>query len=355
MEDKDESKKKETSPSPKITQLNQKGNDNLNNKNIYDQYQSESIQLNKGAEKKTESQNQQEDSQQNSQNASNNHIIINGGEKKRHRRGKSEINERNFKCPECSKCYLSGPALTIHRKTKHGYGKDGEKRNRGRPKRDGLENQQNNQENKFNYFFNDEKRKPTSLDQSANDKIITNEIIKEFLEKIFNQFKNEIFKDFDNVEKYSFYNLILDNWDEDNPFPNPECLRATSIGEAPNKIQSYSLDELFFLYLKESSNSTNKEYFWFMIQFMVLFREGINSLKQSIIRKEVQSENKKLFTEIYNAETVPEICNDFFMDFMESFNFFSLNKEELIEIVQHFCYWLYSNHYTQTHLDLLDN
>lgn len=52
----------------------------------------------------------------------------------------------------------------------------GKKRNRGRPKRDGIENQQNNQQSKFNNFFNDEKRKTTSLDQPENDK----EIIKEF-------------------------------------------------------------------------------------------------------------------------------------------------------------------------------
>ena len=45
---------------------------------------------------------------------------------KRHRRGKNEINDRNYRCPDCDKCYLSGPALTTHRKTKHGYGINGE-------------------------------------------------------------------------------------------------------------------------------------------------------------------------------------------------------------------------------------
>lgn len=139
--------------------------------------------------------------------------------------------------------------MTTHRKTKHNYGNSGEKRNRGRPKRDGIENQQNNQQSKFNNFFNDEKRKTTSLDQPENGK----EIIKEFLEKIFKQCKNEIFKDFDSVEKYSFYKLVLDNWDVENPFPSPECLSELSIGEISTKIKSYTLDELFFLYLKEFS------------------------------------------------------------------------------------------------------
>jgi len=39
---------------------------------------------------------------------------------KRHRRTKDEITERQYQCPDCDKCYLSGPALTTHRKTKHG-------------------------------------------------------------------------------------------------------------------------------------------------------------------------------------------------------------------------------------------
>lgn len=355
MEDKNEDKKDEASPAQKNDQPNQAKTDDLQNKNIYDQYQNENAQLNKKSEKKTENQNQKEDSQQNNQNAFNNHIIDIGGDKtKRHRRGK-DINERKFRCPDCNKCYLSGPALTTHRKNKHGYGNSGEKKTRGRPKRDDLKNIQNNQVYKFKTFFNDEKRKPTSLDQSINDKTITKEIIKEYLEKIFKQCKNELFNDFDSVEKYSFYKLFLNNWEVENPFPKPECLSATNVGETPNKIQSYSLDELFFLYLREFSKRTNKDYFWFMIKFVVLFRECINSLRQNIIRKEDQSENKKLYTEIYNAETVPEMCNDFFVDFMERFNFFGLNKEELIELIQHFCYWLYSKEFTQSHLTLLDN
>jgi len=136
----------------------------------------------------------------------------------------------------------------------------------------------------------------------------------------------------------------MDNWDKENPFPIQECLSSTRIGETSNKIQSYSLDELFFLYLKEFSNRTNKEYFWFMIKFVVLFRECINTLRQKYVRKEDQSLNKTLYTQIYNAETVSEICNDFFLEFMDPFNYFGLNKE-LIELIQHFCYWLFSHQY----------
>lgn len=97
---------------------------------------------------------------------------------------KDEINERNFKCPDCEKCYSSGPALTNHRKTKHGYGNNGEKKNRGRPKRDEQnENAQISPISKFNNFFLDENRRPTSSGQSTEDKIITLDIVKAFQRK----------------------------------------------------------------------------------------------------------------------------------------------------------------------------
>ena len=64
-----------------------------------------------------------------------------------------------YKCPECDKSYLSGPALVIHRKTKHNYMTENEKI-RGRPKK---ENQQDNSQNillnKYNEFFRSETRK----------------------------------------------------------------------------------------------------------------------------------------------------------------------------------------------------
>lgn len=53
---------------------------------------------------------------------------------KRKRRSKNESEGRSFVC-ECGKSYLSQPALTNHRKTKHDFDKNTEKRGRGRPKK----------------------------------------------------------------------------------------------------------------------------------------------------------------------------------------------------------------------------
>lgn len=364
MEEKDTIKKEEPEADPKPLSPEEKETQELNNQNIYDQYQKgnqkspESKKEEEAKNKSQENEEQKEQKENTNENQNSPKNSNNKGEKsKRHRRGKNEVSDRNYRCPDCDKCYLSGPALTTHRKTKHGYGSNGEKRNRGRPKKEGQnENSQPSPQNKYNYFFTDEKRKPASLDQTLNDKMITTDIIKEFIQKIFNQCKNELFKNVENVEKYSFYEVFVENWEKENPFPEKECFSAIyKVGEPSNKVKSYNLDELFFLYLKEFSGKTNKDYFWFMIKFIVLFRECINSLRENLVKKEDQDEKNKLYTQIYNAETVPEICNDFFVEFMEPYQFFGLYKDELIELIQHFCYWLYSKQYTQSHLTLLDS
>ena len=112
------------------------------------------------------------------------------GEKvKRHRRRNSEITEKSFQCPDCEKCYLSGPALTTHRKTKHGYGINGEIKMRGRPPKNNgiLENPTVVAQHKFEIFFQNETRKPPSLDQTMNEKTISLDIIKNNLNDIFRQ------------------------------------------------------------------------------------------------------------------------------------------------------------------------
>ena len=158
------------------------------------------------------------------------------------------------------------------------------------------------------------------------------------MENIFNQCKNDLFQNLENVGKYSFYSLVTENWDRENPFFEKECYKAMPKKEEPLiKVKSFTLDELFFIYLKEFAYKTNKDY-----------------IRRAYFVQSNDDTNKRCYTQIYNAETVPEICNDFFMEFMEPHNFFGMLKTELIELIQHFCYWLFSKQYTQSHLTLLD-
>ena len=283
------------------------------------------------------------------------------GEKmKRHRRRNSEITEKSFQCPDCEKCYLSGPALTTHRKTKHGYGYNGEIKMRGRPKKEGMipENPTAVAQQKFNVFFQNETRKPPSLDQTMNEKTISLDIIKNNLNDIFRQCQEELFKNYEKVEDYYFYDLIIKNWEKEKPDIEQECYYDDNQknNDIPlKKINSPCVDGLFYLYLREFSKKTNKDYFWFLIKFIVLFREFTNQKKKEFVRKDVITDNKKEYSQIFNAESIPDMCNDFYIEFMEPHNFFGLNQDELIEVIQHFCYWLYCNKYTQAHLYLLQN
>ena len=282
---------------------------------------------------------------------------------KRHRRTKDEITERQYQCPDCDKCYLSGPALTTHRKTKHGYELNNDKKIRGRPRKDNVgENPTVVSQNKYNVFFKNETRKPPSLDQTINDNLITLEIIQKFLTDAFRHCVTEhpeLSAKYENIEQYPLYKLVIDNWNKETPDIEQESYLDDSRNKPKSdqriKINKPNVDGLFYLYLKEFSKKTNKDYFWFMVKFVVLFRESINIIKKDMVTKEMVNGDKTEFTQIYNAEEIPEVCNDFFLDFMEPKRFFGLNKEELIELIQHFCFWLYTNMYCPSHLMLIKN
>ena len=120
-----------------------------------------------------------------------------------------------------------------------------------------------------------------------------------------------------------------------------------------NIIKFPPLDGVFYYYLKDVIPKTNIEYFWFITKFIVTFREYINTSKKDLINKDFITEDKKLYSQIYSAETIPDMCNDYFIDFMEPNKYFGLLSNELIELIQHFCYWLVSKNYTQSNLTLI--
>jgi hypothetical protein len=279
---------------------------------------------------------------------------------KRHRRTKDEITERQHQCPDCDKCYLSAPALMTHRKTKHGYEFNNDKKIRGRPRKDlASENPTIVSQNKYNSFFKNDTRKPPSLDQTINDKTITLDIIQQFITDAFRHCQTEHTIKYENIEQYPIYKLVIDNWNKETPDLEQESYldesRTKNKSDPLKKIKSPCVDNLFYLYLREFSKKTNKDYFWFMVKFVVLFRESINVQKKDMVTDDIITENKTEFTQLFNGEEISELCNDFFLDFMEPNKFFGLNKEELIELIQHFCFWLYTNMYSSSHLTLYKN
>ena len=85
---------------------------------------------------------------------------------------------------------------------------------------------------------------------------------------------------------------------------------------------------------------------------MLLFRECYDISKT----QELKDEEKKPVTDYLSPEGLPDLCNEFYGEFMEPNNFFDLNeaneKNEIIEIIQHFCIWLFKNEYTKSKLSL---
>lgn len=99
-----------------------------------------------------------------------------------------------------------------------------------------------------------EKINQETLDENIKneEKAVELNKIKDILIKIFNQTKEQIFQNIENIDKYTFYNLIIENWEKDEAdlFP-PEERFCYSVplrkDETPTKLNSYNLDQLFLI------------------------------------------------------------------------------------------------------------
>ena len=260
---------------------------------------------------------------------------------KRKRRKKIEITNRAFKCPDCEKCYVTSSALITHKKIKHNYitvtG------NRGRPNSNSQE-KKNNQANPlriYKIFFTREITK-----KNKNEiKTIELSFIKNILNGIFWKNKYDLFFDIDTVGKYSFYEFISNNWEKreyviENYENNPGI----------KKDKKFNLDEIFLIYIKDISKKVNIKYFPYIIKFVILFRKYINDLKKDLLKNIIQDDKKNYYSQVFNAENIPEESNGFITDFMEKNNYFEMNKNEVFEITQNFCCWLYLYKFSQYYL-----
>ena len=207
-----------------------------------------------------------------------------------------------------------------------------EKRGRGRPKKYNKNN--NDFENKkYNNFFDEDIRKKNVINENYDIKNI-----------VINVF-DFLFKGKYSEKLFSHINNICDNPILRNLISNNEII----IKKDKNL---KTADDIFYEYLNECKNKTNEKYFTIILKFILLFRECENLSKNKNKEKEKYIE----FTSISNAENLPELCNEFYNGFLEVNNFFDINNEddkrEIIELIQHFCIWLFKNDYTKSKLSL---
>lgn len=89
-----------------------------------------------------------------------------------------------------------------------------------------------------------------------------------------------------------------------------------------------------------------------MTKFVLLFRECYDVSKN----KNLKEEDKKAITNVLTPEGLPDLCNEFYGEFLEPNDFFGIHesyeKNEIIEIIQHFCIWLFKQDYTKSKLSL---
>jgi hypothetical protein len=166
--------------------------------------------------------------------------------------------------------------------------------------------------------------------------------------------KNKAFFDSNNSNNYSDHNNQSD-------FSNRNRKKIVNLSNPSQK--NFCCDEIFYEYLNSITKYANQKYFVFVFKFIIIFRECINTYKNIelensiLILKEFIPLEIKEFTQYYDAEQAPELCNEFISEYLQSCDYFGFDKNEIpeiIDIIQHFCYWMYENNYTSSRLSLLN-
>jgi len=209
-----------------------------------------------------------------------------------------------------------------------------------------------NSQKRFQSFFQKESR------NQIENKLFSLNLFSEYFLELFNKYKLDIFKH-ENFSEDPIFNLIskISENNDDNNHENKNDKNITDsnmenqLKDSESKITPKNIDEIFLLYLKDVYKQTNAEYFHFMFKFIILFRQCINKLKNPSTFN--SPDPKNYYTQQNNAEGVPDFCNDFVTDFMEPNEYFGMDIIELIEIIQHLCFWLFEKNFTTSNLALV--
>ena len=125
--------------------------------------------------------------------------------------------------------------------------------------------------------------------------------------------------------------------------------KAEPLSDKPKNVKT--CDDVFYEYLYIFKDKINDKYFSLLMKFVLLFRECYD-----ISKNKDNKGQKKAVTNELTPEGLPDLCNEFYGEFMEPNNFFDIDdqdeRNEIIEIIQHFCIWLFKNEYTKSKLSL---
>jgi hypothetical protein len=223
------------------------------------------------------------------------------------------------------------------------------KRGRGRPRKYPPKAVSDFENTKYSIFFTMQNRKS---EEGINIDNEIPKIINTVFDDIFKgQYKEKLFSRPQKVEEDPLFNNLLNKKENLNENENNNNINNNNNNQEKKE---KNCNEVFYEYLNTFKNNVNEKYFTLMLKFVILFRECYDKSKN----KEISVDGTKKVGNL-NPEGLPDLCNEFYGDFLEPNNFFGIEdqdqKDEIIELIQHFCIWLFRNEYTKSKLSLATN
>lgn len=243
-----------------------------------------------------------------------------GGTRKR--KTKSELGEGTHECDLCKKKYYSYSALYTHCWNNHKIKikKDNPK---GRPKK---------KEEKIKYdpmnpsFFRHEER----TGKTEKEKI--NECAERAFEFIYDINREKAIerkmKIYYNINEHPFLYKFINDMHNTDIILNKKT----------------NTDNVLMNYLNQISDICNENYFQKLIVFVTLFREFVNIF------------TNQEYTEIKEAEDVPDMSNNFINDFLYLYEdevSFGFEFQEAIDLTTNLCSWMYENDFSESKIFLV--
>ena len=279
---------------------------------------------------------------------------------KNKRRYKNDNKGRSFNCG-CGKSYLSYPALYTHIKNKHhGMNPSGlnpvfisSTKNRGRPKKlvygqTKIEAaKENNNQSQVNCENSD-----------AQDNYVLNndEIIKSF--DVFDTSGCNILECFQelsksqNIKEFQFIlkmNEIISKMKDNR---NSPLIKNEEVNDSQNSISG---DIIICKYLIEMSSKVKSTFMKILILFVCIYRDCLEEHGWEIIqsyRIVSEKEKEKKFLTVNGGRYFPRASNYFLKNYLNK-KLSAFEPSLAIQLVMHFCSWLYTNKYTGCRLSLI--
>ena len=187
---------------------------------------------------------------------------------------------------------------------------------------------------KYPCFFDQAKRKAEEGKKLDDD--MPNLVQKIFDDLYKGEFKDKLFSCPKSVEEEPILNCLLTKTEFDEKIPKTER----------------QCNMVFYEYLKSFKDFINDKYFILITKFVLLFRECFDLTKN----KDKTQEERAQLVGTLTPEGLPDLCNEFYGEFLTNNEFFGIDeqddRDEIIELIQHFCIWLYKNDYTKSKLSL---